>query len=91
MLQCGLHKKPFIGANVDGIGELIINGYNGLLFESGSDKELAEKIKLFKTDKALANSCAQNLYSDVINNYTQEFIIPKIKAMYARLLKSKSN
>jgi len=89
MLQCGMHKKPFIGANVDGIGELIINGYNGLLFKSGDVTELAEKISLFKTNKVLADSCAANLYSDVINNYTQEFIIPKIKSLYSRLLKSK--
>lgn len=85
MLQCGLHKKPFIGADVDGIGELIIDGHNGLLFHSGSVEQLAEKIKKFKSDKLLANQCAQNLYSDVINNYTQEFIVPKIYDLYKNL------
>jgi glycosyltransferase involved in cell wall biosynthesis len=87
MLQAGLHKKPFIGANVDGIGELIKDGQNGLLFESRNEKELAEKILLFRKNKTLAAKCARNLHKDVINNYTQEFIIPKIEKLYRDLMK----
>jgi L-malate glycosyltransferase len=51
MLQSGLHKKPFIGANVDGIWELINDGENGLLFTSGNETELAEKINLIRNNK----------------------------------------
>ncbi len=86
MLQAGLHKKPFIGANVDGIGELINDGVNGLLFKSGNEHELAEKIKKFAADTDFAGRCADNLHKDVVNNYTQEFVIPKIKKLYNSLL-----
>lgn len=86
MLQSGLHRVPFIGANVDGIGELINEGVNGLLFDAGDVKELSEKILKFKNNKKLAESCAINLHKDVINNYTQEFIIPKIEHLYRSLL-----
>ncbi len=82
MLQAGLHKKPFIGANVDGIGELINDGENGLLFTSGNENELAGKINMIKNDQALARKCAGNLHKDVVNNYTQEFILPKIDQIY---------
>ena len=81
-----MHKKPFIGANVDGIGELIADGQNGLLFKSGNADELAEKIKHLKSDKTLADKCAHNLYTSVINNYTQYNIIPKIAGLYDELL-----
>ncbi len=87
MLQSGLHKKPFIGTRVDGIAELIRDRVNGLLFESGNAKELAQKIKLFKEDKILAMDCSENLYIDVINNYTQEFALPKIEKLYRQVLK----
>ncbi len=87
MLQSGLHKKPFIGANVDGIGELIKDGHNGLLFESGNETELAEKIHHLRMDENFARHCANNLYNDVINHYTQEFIIPKIEKLYRAVLK----
>lgn len=87
MLQAGLHKKPFIGADVDGIGELIKDGKNGLLFESRNEYELAEKIALFRQNRSLARKCAQNLYNEVIGKYTQEFIIPKINKLYMDLMK----
>ena len=87
MLQSGLHKKPFIGANVDGIAELIRNNFNGLLFDNKSPLELAYKIYQFKTDKALAHKCASNLYNKVVNRYTQEFIAPKIEKLYKELAK----
>ena len=88
MLQSGLHKKPFIGTNVDGIGEMIEDGHNGLLFESGNETELSEKIHLFRVNRELAKTCSENLYSDVVNNYTQEFIVPKIENVYKSLVQS---
>jgi glycosyltransferase involved in cell wall biosynthesis len=85
MLQAGLHKKPFIGAEVDGIKELIVNGSNGMLFESGNPKQLAHKINLLKDNLSLRQHLADNLYEVVINNYTQEFIIPMIEKLYFEL------
>ena len=82
MLQSGLHCKPFIGTNVDGISELIRHKKNGLLFEPGNYMRLAENIDTFRTDQILASECAANLHSDVMNNYTQDSIIPKIEKLY---------
>ena len=87
MLQAGLHKKPFIGADVDGIAELISGGINGLLFKSGNEAELADLILQFKNNRIFAKQCAENLHKDVLNNYTQEFIIPKIESLYRELIK----
>lgn len=86
MLQAGLHKRPFIGANVDGIGELIRNEVNGLLFEAGNALELAGKIKQFQLNPELREKCAANLHRDVLNNYTQEFIVPKVEHLYRHIL-----
>jgi L-malate glycosyltransferase len=90
MLQAGLHKKPFIGANVDGIGELINDGVNGLLFKSGNEIELAEKISFFKRNRTFADECAGKLHLDVLNNYTQEQIIPQINTLYEELIINKN-
>ena len=89
MLQSGLHKKPFIGSNIDGIAELIKNNYNGLLFDNKSPLELAYKIYQFKTDKELAKKCAENLHNRVVNRYTQEFVVPRIERVYRELVKPK--
>lgn len=86
MLQSGLHRVPFIGAEVDGIAELIHDSENGLLFKAGDEKELASKIMIFKHHRRLAEKCAENLHKEVINNYTQEFILPKIEHLYRSLI-----
>jgi glycosyltransferase involved in cell wall biosynthesis len=85
MLQSGLHKKPFIGSNIEGISELIKNDENGLLFESGNASDLAEKIKMMKNNDELAKRCAVSLHLAVINNYTQNAVIPKIENLYKEL------
>jgi glycosyltransferase involved in cell wall biosynthesis len=46
--------KPVIGARSGGTEELIQDGINGFLYTPGNYLELAEKIKLFVEDKALA-------------------------------------
>lgn len=85
MLQCGLFGKPFIGARTDGIAELIDDNVNGLLFEKKNDIELSEKIKLFIENKKLAKSCSQNLYTAVIQKYTNKTVIPEIEKLYQSL------
>lgn len=87
MLQAGLFKKPFIGSNVDGIPELIKDGKNGLLFESGDYKELAAKINYLKENKLKAASLASYLHDEIINHYTQIQIVPEIEKLYYNLLK----
>jgi len=56
-MACG---KPVIGSNVEGIGELINDGVNGLLFESENDQDLAEKILLTLSDDQLVEKISRN-------------------------------
>lgn len=56
MLQAGLHRVPFIGANVDGIGELINDGENGLLFEAGDEATFADHLYSSITAALLKNA-----------------------------------
>lgn len=86
MLQSGLHRKAFIGSEVDGIGELIRNRFNGLLFRSVDYKDLAEKIEIFSEDKELSDLCSDNLHRTVVKNYTEIQIIPEIIKLYSELL-----
>ena len=85
MLQSGLFRKPFIGSNVDGIPELITNKKNGLLFEPNNYVQLAECINTLRVNLTLATGCAQNLHSDVMSNYTQDSVIPKIEELYSEV------
>jgi L-malate glycosyltransferase len=52
--------KPVVGANSGGTSELIIDGFNGLLYKVGSAEDLAAKIELFYKDRQLMDKMGQN-------------------------------
>lgn len=51
---------PVIASDVGGLSEIIIDGQNGLLFESGNHALLADKIKLLLKDKNLRERLSVN-------------------------------
>lgn len=54
--------KPCIGANSGGTPELIRDGWNGLLYETGSPSSLAEKIEVLYWNKSLREELAKSAY-----------------------------
>lgn len=45
VMESQKYGTPVIGARIGGIPELVIDGKNGLLFESGNAEDLAERIR----------------------------------------------
>lgn len=87
MIQSGLFKKPFIGSNVDGIAETIIDEKNGLLFSQGNSIDLADKIMMYYQNSDLMRQCANNLYELVSVKHLPAENISKIIELYNSLLK----
>lgn len=87
MLQSGLHVKPFIGSDVDGIAEVIENNVNGLLFKRRNEAELAERIEYFMENSAKARDCAENLNKLILTNFTEKTVIPEIESLYESFFK----
>jgi glycosyltransferase involved in cell wall biosynthesis len=85
MLESGLMKKPFIGSNVDGIPELIKHGVNGLLFEKENIGDLVNSMLLILKDNSVGERLSNELYRNVIDNYTIEKIIPDYIEFYNSL------
>ena len=74
-------KKPIIASNVDGVPDLIIDGFNGLLFENENVNELANKLRIILSDKNLAEKLAQNGYNYVQQNLSEQCYINNYKSM----------
>jgi glycosyltransferase involved in cell wall biosynthesis len=87
MLETGLMKKPFIGSDVDGIPELIKHKVNGILFKSEDVDELVNSLRTIFEDKLFAQKIANNLYNDVIENYTASKGIPEYVKFYNSLFR----
>lgn len=52
VIESRVYGTPVLGADIGGIPELVDNGVNGELFESGNAEMLAAKIKELSADKA---------------------------------------
>jgi glycosyltransferase involved in cell wall biosynthesis len=52
--------RPVIASRAGGLSELIIDGHNGLLFETGNHRMLRERLKLFFGDAALHQKLSKN-------------------------------
>ena len=74
ILEAGLAGLPVIGSKVDGIAEIIADGEDGLLFESGNAAELAEKIKSLRDDQSERMRLGKNLQKKVAADYSIERI-----------------
>jgi len=79
-------KKPIIAANIDGVPDLIKDGFNGLLFEKENVDDLAGKIRLILSDKSLAQRLAQNGYEYVQEHLSERQYITQYKKMVEQVL-----
>lgn len=60
--------KPVIASAVDGIKDVIKDGINGLLFQPGNYRELADKMLTVLNDNALRKKLAEQAYFSYMNN-----------------------
>jgi glycosyltransferase involved in cell wall biosynthesis len=74
-------KKPIIAANIDGVPDLIKDGFNGLLFEKDNAEDLADKIRLVLTDEQMARTLAENGFKYVQDNLSEKCYIENYKKM----------
>ena len=81
MLEAMSCKKPFIGSNVPGIGDLVRDV--ALLFEFQDDEELALRIKEVLTDRTLDCNVAEKCYS-----FAKQYDINIISQKYMKLYRS---
>lgn len=87
MLEAGLYSKPFIGSNVDGIGEFITDGVDGLLFKVNSAENLAEKIIYILSNPAKASEMGINLNKKVLPLTDIKSYCDNLRNMYTSLVK----
>jgi glycosyltransferase involved in cell wall biosynthesis len=88
MIEAGLLGKPVIGADVDGISEIIKDHKTGALFCKENVDDLKDNILELFTDQGLKEKIGKSLNNDVQSMYTSEKIIPQIEDFYNRLIQN---
>lgn len=88
-VEAMLSENPVIGSDSGGTKELIINGYNGLLYKNTDYLDLAEKIKYFIDNKEKIIVMGKNAYDYALNNFTAERNAEELYSIYCKLLSEK--
>ena len=78
--------KPVIGSNIGGIPELISDGFDGLLFESGNEMDLKEKIFYLFNNSSKIKEMGKRGREKVEEKYNKELHYQKINKIYQKLL-----
>ena len=80
-------EKPILASNIGGSIETVIDGQTGWLFESNSEKNLANFIlNISKKDKSLLKEFGLKGRKNVSENYTAEQMCSKTLEIYKSLV-----
>ena len=76
---------PILASNVPSNNELIVDGYNGLLFQLDDIEHLTIKILKIYQDKSLAKNIIENA-QNTVTNYSINIIAKQHATLYQNLL-----
>ncbi len=88
LIEALYKKTPVISTRVGIVEDAIIDGENGFSTAVGKPAELAEKIKLFIEDPALAQKFKELSYTTFINNFTAEVLGKQTLKIYEDVIKN---
>lgn len=87
ILEGAIMKTPIISTDVGGINKLVKNGHNGYLFDAKDIKFLSSKILELADDKDKLLTLGQNLYDDVVRNYSYDSMAARHLDIYNEIIK----
>jgi glycosyltransferase involved in cell wall biosynthesis len=85
MLEAMAVGLPIIASDVQGSGEALIDGVNGLLIEKDSSTELATAIQRVALDRRLATSLGDEAASAFRRKYTSDRMVNETEMLYRDL------
>jgi len=85
LLEAMAMKNAIIATNVDGTKEVIQEGVNGLLFDPGNYKALAENIIRLHEDIKERQKLQENAFQTVKLNFSIDGMVNKVESIYEDL------
>lgn len=70
-------KTPVIGSNTGGIAEIIRDGKDGLLFESGNHEELAQKMIVLLSNTKMRDKFSKSCHERFLEHFESEKVLQK--------------
>jgi len=77
---------PVIGSNTGGIPDIVVDGYNGLLFKRGDYADLTSKLEILLEDRSIRNAMSANARRYAVERFGWQAVAFKIESIYKRLV-----
>ncbi|WP_028515426.1 glycosyltransferase family 4 protein [Ruminococcus flavefaciens] len=85
-VEAQLGGIPVIGSNTGGTTELIVDGYNGFLYELDNIEELANKMAVLIQDKKMCVKMGDQARANAIKTFLIERCVNEIECIYSKLV-----
>lgn len=89
MVQAATAGIPIVAFNVDGIPEIITDGFNGYLIEPGNVEQLADRMNIYLNNPELLQVHGNNGKKIVKNRWTIEGMVEETEKIYQKLIEEK--
>lgn len=89
ILEAMAAKRPVVATRAGGVPEIITDGVNGLLVESGNPEAIAEGIDRIISNPELREKVAEQGYRDVRSKFSLEKMVEETEKVYQKALASK--
>ncbi len=88
LIEAYAYGKPVIGARIGGLGEMILDGETGFLFESGNVADLVRALREALSDESRLREMGVRARKRAEEEYDAEPQYPRIMEIYERALKA---
>jgi glycosyltransferase involved in cell wall biosynthesis len=82
LLEAMASGTPIISSDIPAVADLIVDKWNGLLFKTGNEEDLASKIHILYSDKDLSNAIGKEARTMVFSEYSWYAISEKVLRVY---------
>jgi glycosyltransferase involved in cell wall biosynthesis len=86
LVEAGLTGRPVVGARSGGITDIIQDGDNGLLFETGDIEALAESMKTVITDPELRNRMGERGYQNAVEKFSTPILVDRVYNLFQSVM-----
>jgi glycosyltransferase involved in cell wall biosynthesis len=86
LLEYMASGKPIVATNIGGVPEVVQEGVNGYLVQTGDYHALAQRINSLLADRDLAARMGENGRSIVKQRFTEQTMMQQIENLYAQTL-----
>lgn len=86
LAEAMLHKLPVVATRVGGMQFIVVDNQTGFLVEKFNVDEIASRLSLLASDKALRLNLGENGYKKAMQNYTEERYVKNVADLYLSLV-----